>query len=433
MLNNRKSITLAWILVFGWFGLQSQNVGEPPELLKFGYNFEVHYSSSSKSHFTYFYNDPGDSVFIFNAESLDSGLVIYSRGWSHGITPVITDANIFVFPISENRLSMVKYSRDLELIDSVLLGIDANYGFHHEEDIFLVREYPYVQYDNTVLDSVAIYRITSGGDFKWSKTIPRSFNNISGALWTTNVCNCESYIAIVDPLTNEISVVNHGGKLVSRFQVEIDNKKKSWGYYMDSTYRSWGNEMQPGKIKKYLGQIMKWQKMTTAHVEQVFCDAGFIGVVYTENWTSTIKYFSPVGDLITEVFLDSVSTFHFLGKQVQIGEGEYVRLQMKEMNDSFKYVPEKFKSPRFLAKEQVILKDAMFCEQCIDETYSGVIVFSASNSMDKKIESARLLRKYPKSKPVCVKWLNNKSELSNKVLTLEGDELFSFLNSLDFY
>jgi hypothetical protein len=202
---------------------------------------------------------------------------------------------------------------------------------------------------------------------------------------------------------------------------------------MDSTYRSWGNEMQPGKIKKYLGQIMKWQKMTTAHVEQVFCDAGFIGVVYTENWTSTIKYFSPVGDLITEVFLDSVSTFHFLGKQVQIGEGEYVRLQMKEMNDSFKYVPEKFKSPRFLAKEQVILKDAMFCEQCIDETYSGVIVFSASNSMDKKIESARLLRKYPKSKPVCVKWLNNKSELSNKVLTLEGDELFSFLNSLDFY
>lgn len=429
-------MSLACILCFGWFSLQSQVVAEPPSVLKFGYNFDVHYFDELNSHFGYFYNDRGDSVFIYNTENIDSGFVIYSKGWSHGVNPVVTKDYIFVFPISENRLSMVKYSKELELIDSVHLGLDANHAFHHEEDIILVREYPYVKDNNTVLDSVAIYRITSQGNVLWSKSIQKDYDNMSGALWTSNVCKCDSYISILHPLKNEISVVNLNGKSLSNFPIELQNEQglnnKSWAEYMDSTYRSWGSEMKPGMIKKYLGQIMKWQKMTTLHAEQIFCDANLIGVVVTEEWESEIKYFTPTGDLLTEVSLDSATTFNFLGKHVQIGNGEYVRMQMREAEGSFKYVPEKFKSPWFKAKEQIIIKDVMFCERCIDETYTGIIIYTAATSMNKKIERARLLRKYPSSKPVCVKSLDPESTINNKVITLERDELFGFLNSFQF-
>jgi len=437
MQNDYKSIRLACILIFGWFSLQSQVVGEPPNLLKFGYNFDVHYSASTKSHFAYFYNDRGDSVSIYNAENLDSGIAIHSKGWSHGVNPVITKDHIFVFPISDNRLSMEKYSRGLELIDSIHLGIDANHAFYHEEDIILVREYPYVKDDYTVLDSVAVYRVTSGGSVLWVKKILRDYDNMGGALWTSNVCKCDSYISILHPLSNEISVVNLDSKLLSHFPIELQNdqnaKNKSWAQYMDSTYRAWGSEMKPGMIKKYLGQIMKWQKMTTLHAEQIFCDANLIGVVATEDWVSEIKYFTPTGDLLTEVLLDSATTYHFLGKHVQIGKGEYVRMQMIEFEGSFKYVPKKFKSPRYRAKEQIILKDVMFCEKCIDESYTGIIVYTARTSMNKKIERARLLRQYPSSKPVCVKSLDQQPNMNNKVITLKGDELFYFLDGLQFF
>jgi len=424
------------MLCFGWFSLQSQVVGEPPNLLKFGYNFDVHYFASTNSHLAYFYNDRGDSVFIYNAEKLDSGIAVHSKGWSHGVNPVITNNHIFVFPISANRLSMLKYSKNLKLIDSVHLGLDANHAFHHEGDIILVREYPYVKDGNHVLDSVAIYRITSEGSVLWAKSILRNYGNMSGALWTSNVCKCDSFVSVLHPLSNEITVVNLNGKLLSHFPIGLQNeqstKNKSWAEYMDSTYLAWGNEMKPGMIKKYLGQIMKWQKMTTLHTEQVFCDANFIGVVVTKDWESEIKYYTPTGDLLTEVLLDSATTFNFLGKHVQIGNGVYFRMQMREAGGSFKYVPEKFKSPQFKAKEEIILKDAMFCEKCIDETYRGIIVYTATTLMNKKIERAQLLRKYPNSKPVCVKSLESVSTRSNKVITLEKYELFDYLNNFQF-
>lgn len=413
-------------LCFSVLSAQSQKI----DPLKFGYNFSQFANPNDERLYSFFYNDNGDTVLVAS-DSLQVLYEIPSRGWSFSMDPVVLNDGVVSFPQDRSGISILKWDNEQNKIDSTFVGIKGNEASVVEDDLIVVREYPYVVAPGRALDSVAVYKVNWNGDIGWKASILRPYGNISGSLWTNNTCICNDFVAVLHPLTDEVRLINttDGALGVS---LAFSLGKQSWSNKMDSAYSSWGGEVKPGLIKKYLGEISKWQKMSLRHLEQVFCDGDLLGVVETFNMQSIVHYYSKDGDFIDSVFLDEKETLPFLGKEVKVAKGgEFLAITIQEQKDSLYYSIEKRKSPIHKIKREVIISDLMFCESCITKEFNGIIVFESSSSINIKIEKAKFGRKYPKALVFGIKDLELfRSYAKNQVISLQGLELVNFIEKL---
>ncbi|GGH66860.1 hypothetical protein [Phaeocystidibacter marisrubri] len=400
-----------------------------PSPIEFGYDYSSSFSSSeSDSPLFFFYNDRYDVVHVYSKE-FEELVKLEVTCWSHATDPVKSGDNWIGFGSSREGLIIYKYNSDGSLQDTLLLGGKCDYASLNEDELIIVQDYPYLLSETVMMENATIRHIDLA-TFEESSvsTVEKSYSNLSGGLWTTNVSFSRGVVAIIDPLASMV----HLNSKSSNISWSIPTNGEGWSDKMKDLGINVDSIIKTGGIKWVLGSMMsEWQTMDREHIENVFFDESMVVVLKTKDFQSELMYFTQDGQLIKQYHLDKEATRPYLGQRVIVQDGRFNTIRIDELGDSIFYSIVESSTPLSQDTLQVCITDFMICESCIDDQYTGLLLIPNQDAIHNKIERARLQRKYPLATILTVN-TNDVTEFStNRILTLTGIEVKSLFSQIE--